>query len=207
MKTSKERAEELGLTIINDHGTECVLYADLLNAAHTHGAYNKSKFLGFKPPEIIKFSSQNQECIVLATAVFENDFEVSAIGHTSQENMSSLKDHFVTSAETRAKSRALRDALNFCLVSYEELAINTSRPPSSIIKLRHNEDIVSKPITQPQIKAINSYLSKLDNGESILSYILAQIHITSLSDATSTEGDKIIKDLSRRKQKSMQEQR
>ena len=199
-----ERATELGITIIKsaDGTTDCILYADLLNAAHTHGSFKGDKFLGFKPPDIIKLSPSNQECIVIATALFDNDFEVSAIGHTSPENMSSLREHFVTSAETRAKSRALRDALNIYLVSKEELceidhktSYDRNNQKQTNNSNNFDNDDPPKPMTKPQESAIHIYLNKIENPDQIMDNILSSLNLDCLSIASSAQANQIIQHL------------
>jgi hypothetical protein len=100
---------------------DVVLYVGLLDAAHRAG-------LVAIETEILAYpcSENNETCIVRATTVFERDpnrpLRFTAIGDANPRNVgAAIAPHFIRMAETRAKARALRDALNIGMVTAEEL--------------------------------------------------------------------------------------
>ena len=185
--TNKEIALQKGIKeefikILND--VDCVLYAGLLDLAHREGIPDsKRKFLGFDRPEVFKLDLEKKECVVIATARFENDFKVSAIGHTSSTNIGGdpFTEHFIVIAETRAKARALRDALNIPLVSKEEL-FETKSPHNGLI-------------TEAQKNKIEKCLTQLGKGPSFLSAFFKKFETDSIDNFTVVQASKVIKKL------------
>lgn len=102
-------------------GKEFVLYAGLLDAAHGDGLDSIETQLLQAPAE-----TNDWTAIVQAEVRFlrPNDHSVrfTGIGDANRHNVSSLmRPHIVRMAETRAKARALRDALNIGAAALEEL--------------------------------------------------------------------------------------
>jgi hypothetical protein len=101
--------------IINRQGKDFVLYAGLLDAAHRAGLQGISTSL-------VKYPGAGSEgAIVHATAHFPwGSFD--GIGDADPGNVSrQIAPHLTRMAETRAKARALRDALNVAMVAAEEM--------------------------------------------------------------------------------------
>lgn len=104
-------------------GTDVVLYKGLLDAAHRAGLVSiKTEVLQYPHAE------NDHTCIVSATAFFLRpdaplqSLNFQAIGDANPKNVGPMvAPHFVRMAETRAKARALRDALNVGMVTVEEL--------------------------------------------------------------------------------------
>lgn len=110
--------------VMQRQGKDMVLYAGLVDAAHRAG------LIAIKT-EIVQFPTKDNDhtTIVQATAVFpspgddsENLRAFSGIGDANPQNVGkNIAPHSIRMAETRAKARALRDALNIGMVTVEEL--------------------------------------------------------------------------------------
>lgn len=97
-------------------GKDVVLYHGLLDAAHRAGLTSMTSTVLHIP------DLDNPACIVQATVTFTDGRAFSAIGDATPTNVVALvAPHYIRMAETRAKARALRDALNVGMVTLEEL--------------------------------------------------------------------------------------
>jgi hypothetical protein len=102
--------------IVTRQGREAVLYAGLLDLAHRSGLKGISTALLQAPAEANAWTA-----IVAATVTTEHG-AYSGIGDANPENVGRMVAlHTIRMAETRAKARALRDALNVGGVCLEEL--------------------------------------------------------------------------------------
>ena len=106
---------------------DVVLYAGLLNQAHEEGLLKVCTTLVQSPTE------QNGRLAIIKAEVQTAKGLFEAIGDACPENVDEfLAPHLIRVAETRAKARALRDAVNVGVVSLEELdgvsRDRTSRP-------------------------------------------------------------------------------
>jgi hypothetical protein len=103
--------------VINRHGKDYVLYAGLLDEAHQQGLKAIRTQLVQAP------TAQNgQVAICLAEVVTERG-TYTGLGDASPDNVSrAMTNALIRLAETRAKARALRDAINVSMVAVEELA-------------------------------------------------------------------------------------
>src|SRR5258708_27298654 len=95
---------------------EVVLYAGLLSQAHEEGLTRiRTSILQIPTEENGRLAIIKAE-VETAKGLFE------AIGDASPESVGDdLAPHLIRVAETRAKARALRDAVNVGVVSFEEL--------------------------------------------------------------------------------------
>src|SRR5712664_743098 len=95
---------------------DVVLYAGLLNQAHEEG-------LARVRTSILQIPTEENGRLAIVKAEVETSkglFE--AIGDACPENVDEfLAPHLIRVAETRAKARALRDAVNVGVISFEEL--------------------------------------------------------------------------------------
>jgi hypothetical protein len=110
---------------IERHGKRHVLYAGLLDEAHSRGLQSIDTDLIESPGE-----DNGQRAIVKANVVMRADSDeigerfktFTGIGDASPENVGrNIAPHIIRMAETRAKARALRDAINVGVTAFEEL--------------------------------------------------------------------------------------
>jgi hypothetical protein len=96
------------------HGKAFVQFGGLLAMAHEHGLRSLSA----------RFITVAADLATAeATAVFEDGRRFTECGDASPDNVGAhIRPHFARMALTRAKARALRDALNIGMCSVEELA-------------------------------------------------------------------------------------
>lgn len=110
--------------LITRSGKQYVLFAGLLDEAHTRGLVGIDTELVQVPEE-----TNGQVAIVKATVQIEDAGgsgelrTFSGIGDASPQNVSrNIVPHLIRMAETRAKARALRDAVNVGATALEEIS-------------------------------------------------------------------------------------
>lgn len=102
--------------MIERQGKKFVLYAGLLDEAHERGLRSIETELLQVP------SVENGEVAIARAVVRTEDGKYSGIGDASPENVGrAIAPHIIRMAETRAKARALRDAINVGVAALEEL--------------------------------------------------------------------------------------
>ena len=112
---------------IERHGKRYVLFQGLLDEAHNLGLKGIDTDLIQIPDD-----SNGNVAIVKATAEMEDERRFSGIGDASPDNVGrNIAPHLIRMAETRAKARALRDAVNVGATAMEELSDGDDAPPAS----------------------------------------------------------------------------
>ena len=102
--------------MIERQGKKFVLYAGLLDEAHERGLRSIETEL-LQVPGV-----ENGEVAIARAVVRTEDGKFSGIGDASPENVGrAIAPHIIRMAETRAKARALRDAINVGVAALEEL--------------------------------------------------------------------------------------
>ena len=102
--------------MIERQGKRFVLYAGLLEEAHARGLRSIETELLQIP------GSENGEVAIARAVVRTEDGKFTGIGDASPQNVGRMiAPHIIRMAETRAKARALRDAINVGVASIEEL--------------------------------------------------------------------------------------
>lgn len=110
--------------IISRDGKDMVLYRGLLDLAHERGLKSIDTELLQIPDE-----SNGKVAIVKARVVMADETAFAGIGDASPTNVKGpMVNALIRFAETRAKARALRDAVNIGDVSAEEVDDDESRP-------------------------------------------------------------------------------
>lgn len=113
--------------LITRHGKQYVLFAGLLDEAHDRGLKGIDTELVEVPTE-----ENGRVAIVKARVEMEDGRTFSGIGDASPENVGpNITPHIIRMAETRAKARALRDAVNVGATALEELSDSDDAPPAS----------------------------------------------------------------------------
>jgi hypothetical protein len=102
--------------MIERQGKRFVLYAGLLEEAHSRGLRSIETDLLQVP------DAGNGEVAIVRAVVRTEDGKFTGIGDASPENVNrTIAPHVIRMAETRAKARALRDAINVGVTAFEEL--------------------------------------------------------------------------------------
>src|SRR5919205_1574524 len=113
--------------MITRQGKQYVLFAGLLDEAHQKGLSSIDTELVQVPTE-----ENGRVAIVKARVEMEDGRTFSGIGDASPENVGpNITPHIIRMAETRAKARALRDAVNVGATALEELSDGDDAPPAS----------------------------------------------------------------------------
>jgi hypothetical protein len=116
--------------MITRQGKQYVLFAGLLDEAHNRGLRGiDTEIVQVPTPE------NGNVAVVKATVEMEGsegNRTFSGIGDASPENVGrNIVPHIIRMAETRAKARALRDAVNVGATALEELSDGDDAPPAN----------------------------------------------------------------------------
>ncbi len=113
--------------MITRQGKQYVLFAGLLDEAHNRGLKGIDTELLQVPDD-----SNGRVAVVKATVELEDGRRFSGIGDASPDNVGrNIVPHLLRMAETRAKARALRDAVNVGVTAMEELSDGDDAPSAN----------------------------------------------------------------------------
>ena len=102
--------------MIERQGKRFVLYAGLLEEAHNRGLRSIETDLVQVP------AKENGEVAIVKAVIRTEEGKFAGIGDASPQNVNrAIAPHLIRMAETRAKARALRDAINVGVTAFEEL--------------------------------------------------------------------------------------
>jgi hypothetical protein len=102
--------------MIERQGKRFVLYAGLLEEAHSRGLRSIETELMQVP------AAENGDVAIVRAVVRMEEGKFSGIGDAGPQNVGRMiAPHLIRMAETRAKARALRDAINVGVTAFEEL--------------------------------------------------------------------------------------
>jgi hypothetical protein len=126
--------------IVDIHGVKAATYKGLLAKAHEMG------LLSIVTEMVIAPDSDGALCVFRATVTMEGDTvdrprTFTGYGDATHRNVKAgVKAHWMRMSETRAKSRALRDAVNVGVVSEDELlALRPDEDKAKELKARKLE--------------------------------------------------------------------
>jgi hypothetical protein len=146
--------------MIERQGKRFVLYAGLLEEAHSRGLRSIETELLQVP------ASSNGEVAIVKAVVRTDEGKFGGIGDASPENVSRLiAPHLIRMAETRAKARALRDAINVGVTAFEELGGEeevVESPPGSFGNGRQAKAQASKEDGKGELPATRKQLNYLE---------------------------------------------
>jgi hypothetical protein len=147
--------------LITRQGKQYVLYAGLLDEAHNRGLRGIDTELVQVPDD-----PNGNVAIVKATAEMDDGRRFSGIGDASPENVGrNIVPHLIRMAETRAKARALRDAVNVGATALEELYDGDAPPAEDFEAPRSRPTpIRNAPRTRAQEGTAGEPRAVADNG-------------------------------------------
>ncbi len=186
---------------------DVVTYPGLLSKAHEEGLQRVATKLLQVP------SDENGRTAIAKAFIETTKGRFEAIGDASPENVSTfIAPHLIRMAETRAKARALRDAVNIGIVSFEELDGDAFPPgdtdlrsgaPPQVSRSSRSE---SRPSPQPERRAGNGalmteaqrrYLFRILAGQGLQSdaaheYLQDYLGVASLKEVTKLQATQAI---------------
>ncbi len=143
--------------MIERGGRKFVLYAGLLEEAHGRGLRSIETELLQIP------DAGNGEVAIVKAVVRTEEGKFSGIGDASPENVGrAIAPHLIRMAETRAKARALRDAINVGVTALEELGgedEGTEKSRTPVAAPEREEDRGVLPATRKQLNYLEVLIS------------------------------------------------
>lgn len=193
---------------------DVVTYAGLLSLAHDQGLKKIETTLVQMPDQ-----SNGQTAVFLAIIETEKG-SFKGHGDANPDNVASrIIPHIIRMAETRAKARALRDAVNIGVVALEELAtegngrtlgLSSTAAPGVSAEGRHSESEAKQrspaavaesaeekePLTDAQRRYLFRLLAERRiEGEDARKYLLERSATSSLDEITKAQASDMIEEL------------
>ena len=154
--------------MIERQGKRFVLYAGLLEEAHSRGLRSIETELLQVP------AAENGDVAIVRAVVRLEDGKYAGIGDASPQNVGlQIVPHIIRMAETRAKARALRDAINVGVTAFEELggeevasessgrasAASLAQDEADSRQASHEENRGGLPATRKQLNYLEALVS------------------------------------------------
>ncbi len=145
--------------MIERQGKRFVLYAGLLEEAHSRGLRSIETDLLQIP------GKENGEVAIVRAVVRTEEGKYTGIGDASPENVNrAIAPHLIRMAETRAKARALRDAINVGVTAFEELGGPSeesaeSGAPRPDARVQREDGKGEMPATKKQLNYLEALIS------------------------------------------------
>jgi hypothetical protein len=155
--------------MIERQGKRFVLYAGLLEEAHNRGLRSIETELVQVP------TKENGEVAIVKAVIRTEEGKFAGIGDASPQNVNrAIAPHLIRMAETRAKARALRDAINVGVTAFEELGgeeevveaqATAEQRNGRQAKEQHEEGRGELPATRKQLNYLEALISDVvDDG-------------------------------------------
>jgi hypothetical protein len=142
--------------MIERQGKRFVLYAGLLEEAHSRGLRSIETDLLQIP------AKENGEVAIVKAVVRTEEGKYTGIGDASPENVNrAIAPHLIRMAETRAKARALRDAINVGVTAFEELGGEESAEatPKPAARAQRDDGKGEMPATKKQLNYLEALIA------------------------------------------------
>ncbi len=146
--------------MIERQGKRFVLYAGLLEEAHSRGLRSIETELLQVP------AKENGEVAIVKAVIRTEEGKFAGIGDASPQNVNrAIAPHLIRMAETRAKARALRDAINVGVTAFEELGgpgeeeVVESSEERDGRQAKHEEGRGELPATRKQLNYLEALIS------------------------------------------------
>jgi hypothetical protein len=152
--------------MIERQGKRFVLYAGLLEEAHNRGLRSIETELLQVP------GKENGEVAIVKAVIRTEEGKFAGIGDASPQNVNrAIAPHLIRMAETRAKARALRDAINVGVTAFEELGgeeevvVPSGSEDGERPKAQNEEGRGELPATRKQLNYLEALISDVvDDG-------------------------------------------
>jgi hypothetical protein len=140
--------------MIERQGRRFVLYAGLLEEAHSRGLRSIETDLLQVP------DSGNGEVAIVRAVVRTEDGKFTGIGDAAPGNVNrTIVPHLIRMAETRAKARALRDAINVGVTAFEELGGEDGDEVVEPPRAQREENRGELPATKKQLNYLEALIA------------------------------------------------
>lgn len=183
--------------VISLQGQEFITYEGLLSEAHAKGLKSIRTRLVQLPD-----TTNGHTAVVTAEVELDGGKVFSGIGDASPQNVNSMiAKHLIRMAETRAKARAFRDAVNIGMTSLVELDDTGAQSAEPRGTQSENADIAPMPLTATPVrlatpKQINKVAAEMArvgwSEKDGRDYLLKTFNKLSRSELTSLEISRFI---------------
>lgn len=177
--------------VVNISGKEHVTFDGLLDEAHARGLTGITVEVVQQPNE-----GNGWTTICTAMANFNDGRCFTEIGDANPKNCNSkIAAHSIRMAATRAKARALRDALNIKGCALEELGGDDYDAPPRAPKFKAPVDTAS-PVSEAQLKRLFAIIKEKGIAPaSVKTAILSRFGVESSKELNQLQYDELVNDM------------